>query len=96
MADRSQEAVATSQATHSAATVGTTAASVASARESRVALLISNMGAATVYFGTTSGVTTSNGVPIAAGGSYLEEYYTGAVFMISGSAAQNVRLWEVG
>lgn len=96
MTDRSQEAVSSDQATATAVTVGTSAASAAAARNSRICLKIANLGAATVYFGTTSAVTTATGIPIAANGSHTEEFYTGAVYMVSGTAGQDVRLWEVG
>lgn len=96
MAESAQESVATDKATNSAVVVGTTAASVAAARPSRISLKIVNLGAVTVYFGTSSAVSAANGIPIAAAASHTEEFYNGAVFMISGTVAQDVRLWEVG
>lgn len=95
MADRSQESVATDQATAVAQTVGVAAASLVAARASRVSVLIYNNGTATIYVGP-SGVTVASGVPIVVGGSLEERDYTGAIFAISGTAGQDVRVWEVG
>lgn len=54
-----------------AVTVATTATALNAAegaQSDRVSLLVSNVGSATVYLGP-SGVTTSSGVPLAAGAS---------------------------
>jgi len=98
MAQSSQEVVATdvlsvgppgTQAT-------TTAALVAAANATRTKIAIANNGAAVVYIGKASTVTTSTGYPIAANGSFVDTEYTGAIYAIVASGTADLRVWEVG
>lgn len=57
-------------------------------------VLVYNAGTVTVYFGGTD-VTTSNGIPVAANASLQLELITNdALYAISGSAGQDVRILE--
>ena len=82
-----------------AITVGTSAvlASVSGTNlTNRRFLGVHNNGSTTIYWGTTSGVTTSSGTPIAKG-----QFISWAVgpntniYLISGSAGQNIRVTEL-
>lgn len=81
-----------------AITVGTSSVQL-TGFDSSSRIIIQNLGVADIYFGAASTVTTSNGVKIAAGGSF--EFFgrmhgTPAVWLISGTAGQDVRWTEVG
>lgn len=69
--------------------VTTTATALASARPSRTFLIVTNGSANPVYFGTTSGVTTSNGALIPSGANRVIQY-TGALWVIAGVAGPSV------
>jgi hypothetical protein len=81
--------------TAAAVTAGVSEVSAAAANSSRKLLTIQNNGSVDVYIGPT-GVTTSSGLKIAAGGSYSTENSTAAYFVISGTASQNCRILEEG
>ena len=80
--------------------VGTTATLVRSATSARTSIALANNGTATVYCGTSSSVVTgsagtaSSGFPLAVGSARVYDRYTGAIYCISGSAAQDVRYDE--
>ena len=72
--------------------VGTTETSLASASASRLSVGLYNNGSATVFVGPT-GVTTSTGFPIPAGGAlFLDQGATAQVFGIVASGTVNVRV----
>ena len=75
-----------------AVTVGLVAGQIAAADVDRAGLIIQNLGAADVYVGG-SAVTTASGIKIASGGVLTLE--TGAaVYAVSGSAGQDVRVLQ--
>jgi len=76
-----------------AVTVGTSATLLAAANSSRQALTIMNNGTATIYLGG-SGVTTASGLPVTAGQGFVVEGTTAALYAISGTAGQDVRVME--
>lgn len=86
-----------------AITVGTSAVLLASvtdydaaAKDGRITYEFYNNGSAVVYLGGADTVTTSNGIPLAVGGSRTIDLRLGAVvYGISGSAGQDVRVLEV-
>ncbi len=79
-----------------AVSVGTTAVEVTGwSHGDRI--WVQNLGSAPVYYGRTSGVTTATGIQIAAAGSVTfaaPAERVGHIFLISGTAGQDVR-WEV-
>lgn len=82
-----------SQAT-AAYTVGTSATAIGSNPTGRKWILVFNNGSAAIYVGGT-GVTTSSGIPVPAGGS--ASFPVGpniALYAISGTAGQDVRTME--
>lgn len=81
-----------------AVTVGTSAVEAkvgASKLENRKSLTVYNNSNSTIYWGYTSGVTTSTGTPI-----FKSQFYDWdigdqqAVYLIAGSASNNVRVTE--
>lgn len=88
-------------ATYGSVSVGVTATLVLAANASRLSAVIVNNGSATMYFGTSSSVivgsagTALSGIPIPVGGSITFETYTGNIYAISGSAAQDARYLEL-
>ena len=52
-----------------------------------VTIIVPN-GGATVYVGSTNGVTTGNGFPIVAGAALTLQPYNGALYCIVGSGTQ--------
>lgn len=77
----------------SAVTVGTSAVALTAADSSRYSVIIQNLGAADIYIGP-SGVTTSSGLKVvAAGGAITLDKQTAAIYGISGSAGNDVRVF---
>ncbi len=80
--------------TVAAVTVGVVAVLVAAANGLRQKLNIQNLGAADIYIGP-AGVTTATGTKVfAGGGSYEIEGTTAALYAISASAGNDVRVLE--
>lgn len=80
-----------------AVTVGTTAieAKVGGSRlTNRKALTIYNNSNQTIYWGFTSGVTTATGTPIARGEFLVLQVSDVGVWLIAGTAGNNVRVTE--
>ena len=86
----------TGQASHAAVSVGGTAVLLKAANTSRVSLTVQNLHATQLlYLGTSSAVTTANGIRVAAvGGTYVFDDYLGEVWAIASGAATDVRYWE--
>lgn len=79
-----------------AATIGTSAAQIVAGNASRNGLVVQNNHATNdLYVGASSGVTTSNGVKVPAGGSIEFSEYVGPVFGIASGASTDVRYFEV-
>lgn len=78
-----------------AVTVGTSEAALpSSALSNRRRLIVQNRGTVAIYLGPT-GVTTSSGLEVLPNGVVVIELGPGVtVFGISGSAGQNVRVFE--
>ena len=81
-----------------AVTVGTSATQLSSFSSSN-RIIIQNLGSADIYMSDSPTVTTSNGIKIAAGGAFEfagKMHETPAIYLISGSAGQDVRWMQVG
>jgi hypothetical protein len=75
-----------------AVTVGTSAVALAAASSGRHSVTVQNLGGADIYVGP-SGVTTSSGLKIEAnGGAVTLDKQTAAIYGISGSAGNDVRV----
>jgi hypothetical protein len=90
--------IITGTGTQGALTVGTSAVEAkvgGSALTDRKLLTIFNNSGTTIYWGRTSGVTTSSGTPI-----YEKQFFTfdfaadAPVYLIAGTAGNNVRITE--
>lgn len=84
-----------STGSYGSASVGTTAQEVLAAGTGRRSLMIQNNGSAAVYVGFDSSVTASSGVKVPAGGTYADETYSGALYVISESGTNDIRFQEV-
>lgn len=85
----------TAKGAYNTVTIGTSASLVVDQREVRTGVVVYNNGSATIYLGTDSSVTTSNGLPVAIGASGSLDGYMGPVYAISGTASQDVRYLEI-
>ena len=79
-------------------TVGTTANLVVSANANRVSLILFNVGASNAFIGSTSALTTANGIMLSTGSNFTEDsggekLYQGDVYIISTSSS-DIRYWE--
>lgn len=83
-----------SQSGYAAVSIGTTAAVVKAAFFRRESILIVNNHASQIlYLGSDSSVTTSNGIPVAAGGS-VRLRTKSDVYGIASGASTDVRYFE--
>lgn len=73
----------------------TSAASVLAANASRKAAIFYNNGADTIYLGGSSGVTSSNGMPLVAGATLYDNVSTDAWWAIMASGTGDLRIIEV-
>ena len=79
-----------------AVSVGTSATLIAGTNGSRIACRITNNHAsAAVYLGSTSNVTATTGMPLAAGQSYDDIYSRDAWYAISAASTIDVRVLTV-
>ena len=78
-----------------AVTVATTATLLSDADVNWVERLFTNVGSATVYVGNEN-VTTANGTPILATGSFSESRISGPVYGIVAASTEEVRVMEIG
>lgn len=85
-------------------TVTTSAAVLVAENKRRTALKIYHNGSTTIYLGTNSSVTTSNGYPFPVGAEFTlrldvdkrtgeEVLYTGDIYAI-GTGSDDIRYWE--
>ncbi len=82
---------------YNTSSVGTASSLVIPANTWRRGYNLYNNGSVAVYFGFTSAVTTGTGTPILPQGSFTNDglnNYKGDIYMISGSATQDVRYQE--
>jgi hypothetical protein len=90
--------IITGVGTQGALTVGTSAVEAktgASALTNRKLLTIFNNSGTTIYWGRTSGVTTSTGTPIFEKQFFTFDFAADApVYLIAGTAGNNVRITE--
>jgi hypothetical protein len=82
----------------SQASIGTSASLIVAARTGsagvgRISVTIVNTGTATIYYGPTSGVTTSTGMPLGAGAAATEGT-TAAIYGISATGTQLIGVSE--
>jgi len=75
--------------------VSTAAVEVVAASADRQSVLVQNTGPETVYVGFDASVTAANGVEIAAGGTYADETYAGALYAVTASGTTDIRFQEV-
>jgi hypothetical protein len=78
----------------SAVSVGATATLLKDANSSRKELWIANNSSVTVYIGDSS-VTTTSGIPVAAGATYIIDSTTAAVYGIVESGTADCRVVEI-
>lgn len=78
-----------------AITVGTTPTLVAAPNSARLAILIVNNSGSTIYVGVGTDLTTSNGIPIAAGASYFDQDSVDSYYGVIASATGDLRVLEV-
>jgi hypothetical protein len=82
---------------YSAVSVGGSATLVIVSNPARKGMIIVNNGAGIAYFGMDSGVTSSNGIPISANGSFnfsgQMDAWRGDVWAVSASTS-DLRVWE--
>ena len=83
---------------NTAVTVGVAAAQVVAAPlAGRRTVTLQNEGSVSVYFGSSAGVTTANGLKVSKKSSATYDFGEDIdIFMISGSAGQDVRILEAG
>lgn len=90
-----QENVAVEKATVTNATVGTSSAELVAANPQRVSVAVYNNGTATIYLDNST-ASAPGSWPVPAGTVYENDHYVGAINAISGTAGQDVRVWEDG
>lgn len=83
----------TGAATTSQVSVTTTATSIVAANSVRGAVTIRNQGATDMFIGSSSGVTTLNGLLVKAGESFSTTT-RGAIFGIVGAGSTTVGTWD--
>lgn len=71
--------------------VAVTATLIRAANTTRSNIHIRNNGAATVFLGTDTSVTTANGYALPAGGEFTDEWWPGAIYGIVASGTVDVR-----
>jgi hypothetical protein len=81
-----------------AVSVGTAATLIVPANNLRLSLYIVNNSTQTVYLGDST-LTTSNGIPLQAGGTFQEDSggtktWGGAIYGIVSATTADVRYWE--
>jgi hypothetical protein len=84
---------------YSSVTVGNTATLLVAANTARLSLVIENNGSVTVYLGPDTSVSSSNGIPLLADGSFQEDsggarMYQGDIYGVTASDTSDVRVWE--
>lgn len=72
--------------------VGTTATLILASDTTRRLSYINNGGSKQVYYGFTNAVTTSNGIPLISGDTYIEDRYNGDIYGIVSSGTVVVRV----
>lgn len=81
-------------------TVTTNATKILSSNAERKGCLIANTSNQTVFLGMDSSVTTSNGLPVPANGTFnnagLEAAWRGDVWGIVSGTTADCRFWEFG
>jgi len=58
----------------------------------RARLIVYNNGSATVYILSAQNMTTSDGIPVAAGTSYTNDTTTAELYIVAASGTQDVRV----
>jgi hypothetical protein len=90
-------ATPSSTGANTAVSVGTSAVQLVDGTTGRRGVLVKNNHATQIlYVGNDANVTTSNGFPIAAGGSQQFDNYTGTLYGIGSGAATDARIFETG
>ena len=78
-----------------AVTVGTSAVQLAAVDGARQGIIVENNGTVPIYLGGDNAVTVggaTGGIPVAAGAAFTDSTCTGALWAISGTAGQDVRV----
>lgn len=71
-----------------------TQTTILAANPSRRQMIIQNLGSAAIYLGLGNTVTTATGLQIPSNGIFIDERFLGAVYGISGTSGQDVRVAE--
>lgn len=75
-------------------TVTTTPQKLVSKNPTRTGLLVYNNGSVAVYIISAQNLTSSDGIPVAAGASYDNDDTTAELWIVAASGSQNVRVEE--
>ena len=75
-------------------TVTTTSQKFVSKNPTRTGLLVYNNGSVTVYITSAQNLTSSDGIPVAAGAEYDNDDTTAELWIVAASGSQNVRVEE--
>jgi len=83
-----------------AISVGNTATKIVGSNSRRIALIIENNGAETIYIGKDDTVTSSTGVAVLSNGTFTQDsggmrMYLGDFWGITASSTSDVRYWEM-
>ncbi len=77
-----------------AVTCAATATLLVAARQRNAVTVAPPSGGSTVYVGGTSGVTTSNGFPVVAGGALTLQPYNGPLWCVVSTGTQSTNVVE--
>jgi hypothetical protein len=92
----STSALATTNSTNSAVSVGVASTAVVAANANRKSIYLYNNGTLPIFVGYGLAATLALGFPIPVGGAIFEDKYLGSIFAISTLAAQDLRVLEIG
>jgi len=74
-------------------------ATIVTANEKRISLIITNIGAGSAFIGEDSSVTSANGIKLVSNGTYTEDggskgMYVGPLFARAGSVGTTLTYWQ--
>ncbi len=86
--------------TYGAVTVTGAATQIMASNMERKGCVIVNNGAVTIYLGMDASVTSSTGLPLAAGATFgnsnFYALWRGAIYGVTASSSSDTRFWEWG
>ena len=87
----SMAGVSINNAINGALSIGAAATLIFASNPNRRKFVIMNNGSFLIYVGFSNAVTAVNGFPLSSGATWVEESYSGEVWAISPSGANNIR-----